>query len=238
VVVHARQTRLKAHVITQISLATASGGNSQKSASYQTCYIDNRADFGELLPVATPATNATVRVEGEGRGAMGARKQEERIASIKVLTAGQGGGEENKLQGPQEEGDTETETEEEEAEKEVSQGKKEHGKGGVSARPDKSKIKKTKQPSKCPHQRRRSRCKDCGGAGLCPHQRQRSSCKECGGSNICPHQRIRSICKECGGSSICPHQRRRSRCKECGGSSICPHQRIRSTCKECGAERK
>ena len=32
---------------------------------------------------------------------------------------------------------------------------------------------------------------------LCPHQRQRSRCRECGGASICPHQRIRSRCKEC-----------------------------------------
>jgi hypothetical protein len=69
--------------------------------------------------------------------------------------------------------------------------------------------------------------------GICPHQRQRSRCKECGGASICPHQRLRSQCKECGGAGICPHQRRRSTCKECGGASICPHQRIRSRCKEC-----
>ena len=33
--------------------------------------------------------------------------------------------------------------------------------------------------------------------GICPHQRQRSRCKECGGAGICQHQRIRSRCKEC-----------------------------------------
>ena len=52
-------------------------------------------------------------------------------------------------------------------------------------------------------------------AGLCPHQRRRSTCKECGGAGICQHQRIRSRCKECGGAGLCPHQRQRSRCKEC-----------------------
>ena len=36
------------------------------------------------------------------------------------------------------------------------------------------------QRSKCPHQRQKSRCKECGGAGICPHQRIRSQCKECG----------------------------------------------------------
>ena len=33
---------------------------------------------------------------------------------------------------------------------------------------------------------------------LCPHQRRRSECKECGGSAICQHQRLKSRCKECG----------------------------------------
>ncbi len=32
---------------------------------------------------------------------------------------------------------------------------------------------------------------------LCPHNRQKSKCKECGGSSICEHQRQRSRCKEC-----------------------------------------
>jgi len=68
----------------------------------------------------------------------------------------------------------------------------------------------------------------------CPHDRDRSRCKECGGSGICQHQRIRRQCKECGGSKMCQHRRRRSECKECGGSSICPHQRQRSKCKERG----
>ena len=49
----------------------------------------------------------------------------------------------------------------------------------------------------CEHQRRRSRCKDCGGPAICEHQRQRSGCKDCGGSGICEHQRIRSKCKDC-----------------------------------------
>ena len=67
----------------------------------------------------------------------------------------------------------------------------------------------------CPHGRRRTHCKECGGASICEHGRQRPKCKECGGSGICEHGRERSTCKECGGSQICEHGRRRSRCKEC-----------------------
>ena len=94
---------------------------------------------------------------------------------------------------------------------------------------------------------KRRRCGDADAAGeggasrkkarsRCPHDRERSQCKECGGASICPHQRERSRCKECGGAGICQHQRRRSECKECGGAGICPHQRIRSQCKECRTE--
>ena len=88
--------------------------------------------------------------------------------------------------------------------------------------------------SACPHGRRRSQCKECGGSGICEHGRQRSDCKECGGSRICEHGRRRNECKECGGSGICEHGRLRSKCKECGGGSICEHGRVRSNCKECG----
>ena len=62
----------------------------------------------------------------------------------------------------------------------------------------------------------RSHCKVCS---ACPHGRRRSTCKECGGSQICEHGRRRSDCKECGGASICEHGRRRSQCKECRAAS-------------------
>ena len=85
----------------------------------------------------------------------------------------------------------------------------------------------------CPHQRQRSRCKECKGSSICVHQKIRSKCKECGGSSFCEHQKRRSECKDCRGGSICMHQRIRSKCKECGGSQICVHQRRRSKCKDC-----
>ena len=89
--------------------------------------------------------------------------------------------------------------------------------------------------SACPHGKKRSRCKECGGASICEHGRQRHLCKECGGASLCEHGRQRSRCKECGGSEICEHGRQRHRCKECGGSEICEHGRVRSRCKECRA---
>lgn len=86
---------------------------------------------------------------------------------------------------------------------------------------------------KCLHNRRKTRCKECGGSEICPHDRQRAQCIECGGSGICLHNKRRTRCKECGGSEICPHKRRRTQCKECGGSEICPHDTRRIQCKEC-----
>ena len=81
----------------------------------------------------------------------------------------------------------------------------------------------------------RSRCKVCSG---CPHGRRRSQCKECGGGSICEHGRQRHVCKECGGASICEHGRRRHDCKECGGASICEHGRRRCKCKDCHAAKQ
>ena len=69
---------------------------------------------------------------------------------------------------------------------------------------------------KCPHGKRKRRCKDCGGSGICEHQRDRSSCIDCGGSQIKPEIK-------------CPYGRRQRRCKDCGGSGICEHQRDRSS---------
>ena len=67
----------------------------------------------------------------------------------------------------------------------------------------------------------------------CPHNRRKYNCKECGGSAICLHNHIRSTCKECNGIQICPHNRIKYSCKECNGSQICEHNRIRRRCSEC-----
>ena len=79
----------------------------------------------------------------------------------------------------------------------------------------------------------RSKCKVCS---ACPHGRRRSICKECGGASICEHSRERSKCKECGGGSICEHGRQRYECKECGGKGICEHGRRRRELKDCVAK--
>ncbi len=95
-------------------------------------------------------------------------------------------------------------------------------------------VKNKRAIAKCPHNRRRSQCKQCGGASICEHNRQRSRCKQCGGASICEHNRERHQCKQCGGASICEHNRRRNECLPCGGASICEHNRQRSRCKQCG----
>jgi len=86
----------------------------------------------------------------------------------------------------------------------------------------------------CVHNRRKDRCKDCGGSSICIHDKIRNRCKDCGGSQICIHGKRKSACKDCGGGSICVHNKIRSTCKDCGGSQICVHDRVRSTCKDCG----
>ena len=86
---------------------------------------------------------------------------------------------------------------------------------------------------KCEHNRRKSRCKNCGGSQICEHNRIKSTCKKCKGSQICEHNREKSYCKDCKGSQICEHNRRKSTCKDCKGSQICEHNRIKSRCKEC-----
>ena len=54
----------------------------------------------------------------------------------------------------------------------------------------------TKGP--CEHGvKQRSNCKVCS---ACPHGRKRSTCKECGGASICEHSRRRSRCKDCRGN--------------------------------------
>jgi hypothetical protein len=55
--------------------------------------------------------------------------------------------------------------------------------------------------------RARSRCKDCGGAGICEHNRVRRLCRDCGGAGMCAHSRVRSKCKDC------KERRRNTKCR-------------------------
>ena len=107
---------------------------------------------------------------------------------------------------------------------------------------------KSKPRSVCPHQRERSKCKECGEMSMCnawPHPRH--AWRDGGSPKATAGVRVRrNTCavhtagargrrgrtdRPCMG---CRHQRERSQCKDCGGASIC-HERKRSTCKlECG----
>lgn len=92
---------------------------------------------------------------------------------------------------------------------------------------------KRKPASKCIHDKRKSRCKDCGGSELCIHGRRKTRCKECEGGEYCEHSKIRIYCKECGGSQICNHGISKYYCLDCNGKGRCEHNKIKSQCKEC-----
>ena len=86
---------------------------------------------------------------------------------------------------------------------------------------------------KCPHDKRKERCKMCGGTSICEHEKIKERCNICGGTSICEHEKRKEICIICRGSSICIHSRRKSICAECKGKSICSHNRQKSQCKDC-----
>jgi len=44
---------------------------------------------------------------------------------------------------------------------------------------------------KCPHNKFKSKCIDCGGGSICEHKKRKIYCKECGGTAICEHNRIK-----------------------------------------------
>jgi hypothetical protein len=95
-------------------------------------------------------------------------------------------------------------------------------------------IKKVKSiQKKCPHNKRKDICVDCGGKNTCEHKRLKVNCIPCGGKNTCEHKRLKRQCKDCKGSSICNHGKRRNRCVDCGGSEICIHKKNKTGCKEC-----
>jgi len=83
---------------------------------------------------------------------------------------------------------------------------------------------------KCQHGKQKSRCVDCGGAGICEHKRRRTDCKDCDGSSICPHQKRRADCKDCDGSAICEHGNYKYVCVECGGAGLCEHGKQKAKC--------
>lgn len=75
-----------------------------------------------------------------------------------------------------------------------------------------------KKIKRCKHNRRQSRCIDCGGSEMCKHNRQRYRCRDCKGSGVCEQCRPRHRCK---------------RCKRCRGVAFCEHNRRRYGCSIC-----
>ena len=94
-------------------------------------------------------------------------------------------------------------------------------------------IDKNYKKPKCPHNRYKTNCIDCGGGSICQHKKQKIYCKDCGGNAICEHNRVKYSCKDCKGSSICEHNKRKRLCIECKGSGICIHNRQGDKCKFC-----
>ena len=64
----------------------------------------------------------------------------------------------------------------------------------------------------------------------CPHNRRKTRCRDCGGSSFCVHQRRKDHCAECTG---CAHGKRKERCSTCGGQERCSHDRLKWVCKDC-----
>lgn len=73
-------------------------------------------------------------------------------------------------------------------------------------------------------QHKKTRCGECM-IGVCEHKKRKSDCKECGGASFCEHGVRRSSCLECVGGAICEHKKRKERCKDCHGGSICEHKK-------------
>ena len=86
---------------------------------------------------------------------------------------------------------------------------------------------------KCPHNKSKSKCIECGGGSVCEHKKQKIYCKDCGGTAICEHNKVKYSCKECKGSAICEHNKRKRLCIDCKGSGTCIHFKRFDNCKIC-----
>ncbi len=105
--------------------------------------------------------------------------------------------------------------------------------------------------SKCEHNKRKSRCFECGGSEICKHNKRKTRCVECDGSEICKHNYqkyncveckpelrcqhnyIKYNCIHCNSELRCQHNKRKTRCFECGGRELCIHEKRKSRCKKC-----
>ncbi len=95
---------------------------------------------------------------------------------------------------------------------------------------------KCKTCARCPHNKRKDKCNECGKSSFCEHGRQRFQCKDCGGSSYCSHGVRKAICQLCGGNSLCEHGKQKYQCKDCQGSSYCPHNVLKQFCNTCGGK--
>ena len=68
---------------------------------------------------------------------------------------------------------------------------------------------------KCRHNKRKTRCIICKGAGICKHKKDKYMCLECNGGGICKHKKQRHVCIICKGASVCNHGKLRNTCKIC-----------------------
>jgi hypothetical protein len=74
-------------------------------------------------------------------------------------------------------------------------------------------YKKSRIKNRCPHNKIKYNCRDCGGGAFCEHNKRKHQCRDCGG--YCEHNKIKHQCRECG-IGICEHNKIKRNCKECG----------------------
>lgn len=60
----------------------------------------------------------------------------------------------------------------------------------------------------CVHERRKDRCKTCGGSGFCVHDKRKDECRECSPKAYCEHSGRRRECAECHPESVFKRYRR------------------------------
>lgn len=70
----------------------------------------------------------------------------------------------------------------------------------------------------CPHGKRQSHCKQCGGSQICIHNRRRQECTDCARTN-CNVTINRNICRNCRGRHLSKRRRVIGLCAECHGAA-------------------
>jgi hypothetical protein len=88
----------------------------------------------------------------------------------------------------------------------------------------------------CKHNKKKSKCIECGGKDICKHNKEKYDCIECNGKGICLHGSRKRTCTYCKGSQICEHLKHKNRCIDCNGTQICEHKKNKYLCKFCGGK--